>query len=171
MRHDRYFPGRASGRRGGFTLLEILLVLLLLGLMGAVLVGGATSLLNSAREQDPEAALLAFLQDRRGESVESNRVIEVRQLPEDQGFIWDADEVFTLPSGTTGTRVRLIRAEAAGASLIGGQLEETPLESLRFYPDGSCDPARVEIRRGDARRVVVIDPWTAALLPAGEHSS
>ena len=170
MRRARHIPSGASARRG-FTLLEILLVLLLLGLMGSVLVGGAASLLSSAREQDPEAALLAFMQERRGEAVETDRVIEVEQLPEDQGFMWGAEEIFALPAGTTGTRVRLIRAEAGGASLIGGQLEETPLEKLRFYPDGSCDPVRIEIRRGDSRRVLVIDPWTAAPLPEGGPAS
>ncbi len=139
--------------------------------MGSVLVGGAASLLNNAREQDPESALLAFLQERRGEAVETNQIIEVVQLPEDKGYLWGAEEIFSLPTSSVGTRVRLIRAEAGGASLIGGQLEETPLEKLRFYPDGSCDPARIEIRRDDARRVLAIDPWTAAPLPAGEPVS
>lgn len=147
-------------------MLEILLVLLLLGLLGSILIGGAASLLKNTTEQDPEAALLALFQERRGEAVELGQVIELRQLPNDEGFIWGTEGVATLPLVEGGARVRLIKAEFGGASLIGGQMEETPLERVRFYPDGSCDPMRVEVRRGDARRVYAIDPWTAAPLPA-----
>ncbi len=146
-------------------------MLLLLGLLGSVLIGGAASLLNSATEKDPEAALLGLFQKVRGEAVAGNAAIDLVQLPEDQGFLWGADEVETLPLVEGGTRVRLIRAEAGGASLIGGQLEEAPVDRVRFYPDGSCDPVRVEVRRGDARRVFAIDPWTAAPLPAGGTAS
>lgn len=165
MRDARQTSPGTGGRRRGFTLLEILLVLLLLGLLGSVLIGGAASLLKSASEQDPEAALLVLFQKVRGEAVASNTVIDLVQLPEDEGFLWGADEVEALPLVEGGTRVRLIRAEFAGASLIGGQLQETPVDRVRFYPDGSCDPVRVEVRRGEVRRVYAIDPWTASPLP------
>jgi prepilin-type N-terminal cleavage/methylation domain-containing protein len=160
---ERAFP---AGRRG-FTLLEILLVLLLIALLGTVLIGGAVSLLDANKEQDPETALLALFQKMRGRAVETGQIIEVVQLPDDQGFLWGTDEVEVLPLREGGPRVRVIKAEFGRASLIGGQIEEYPLERMRFYPDGSCDPARVQIRLKDARRVLVIDPWTAAPLPAG----
>ncbi len=153
-----------SGARG-FTLLEILLVLTLIALLGSVLIGGAVSLLKVNNEQDPESALMSLLQKVRAEAVEENTVITLRQLPENGGFLWGASGVETLPSREGGPRARLLRPEFAGASLIAGQLEERPLERMRFYPDGSCDAARVEVRRGDFRRVFSIDPWTAAPLP------
>ncbi len=159
---ERSFP---AGRRA-FTLLEILLVLLLIALLGSVLVGGAVSLLDANKEQDPETALLALFQKVRGRAVESGQILELVQLPDDEGFLWGADEVETLPKREGGPRVRIIKAEFGRASLIGGQLEEYPLDRMRFYPDGSCDPARVQIRLRDTRRVLVIDPWTAAPLPA-----
>jgi prepilin-type N-terminal cleavage/methylation domain-containing protein len=161
----RNSPG-AGGRRRGFTLLEILLVLILLALLGSVMIGGAASLLNSVKEQDPEAALLVLLQKVRKEAVETGRMIELEQLPEDKGFIWGSAGVETLPLVQGGPRARLLKPEFGRASLIGGQLQEETVERLRFYPDGSCDPVRLEVRRGDARRVFSIDPWTAAPLPA-----
>ena len=88
-------------------------------------------------------------------------------LYEDKGFLWGADGVETLPLRQGGPRVKLLKPEFGRASLIGGQLEEYPLERLRFYPDGSCDPARVQVRNGETRRVFAIDPWTAAPLPDG----
>jgi len=149
----------------GFTLLEILLVLTLVALLGSVLIGGAFSLLKANNEQDPESALLSLLQKVRAEAVEANTTITLEQLPENRGFLWGADGVETLPSSEGGPRVRLLRPEFAGASLIAGQMEERLLERLRFYADGSCDAARVEVRRGETRRVFSIDPWTAAPLP------
>ena len=161
-------PGRdnGEGRRSAFTLLEVLLVLMLLGLLGAVLVGGAASLLKAVEDQDPEAAVLTLLQKARSEAVETGQVLELVPLPEDAGFLWGGDGVETLPV-REGMRVRLLRPEMVASFLIGGQLEERPIERVRFYPDGSCDPMRVEVRRGDIRRVYAIDPWTAAPLPEG----
>jgi prepilin-type N-terminal cleavage/methylation domain-containing protein len=153
-------------RRRGFTLLEILLVLMLLGLLGALMIGGAASLLKSAEAEDPEAAVLTLLQKIRGQAVETGQVIELKPLPEDEGFLWGADAVETLPK-REGLKVRLLRPEITNAMLIGGVLEETPITRVRFYPDGSCDPLRVQVRRGDTRRVYAIDPWTAAPLPEG----
>lgn len=159
--HSRFLSQR------GFTLLEILLVLLLIGLLGAVLIGGAVSMLNSNKDQDPEIAMLSMFQRLRGQAVESGQIIELVQLPDDKGFMWGADGIETLPTREGGPRVKIIKAEFGRASLIGGQLEEYPLERMRFYPDGSCDPARVQIRLKEVRRVLVIDPWTAAPLPEG----
>lgn len=160
-----------SGRRRAFTLVEILLVLALIGLLGSVMIGGAASLLDANDEKDPEAALLVLLQTVRGQAVESGQVIELVQLPNDKGFKWGDAGLVTLPLREGGARVRLIRPEFGAASLVGGQMEEKPLDRVRFYPDGSCDPLRVQVRRGDTRRVFVIDPWTAAPLPQKPNPS
>lgn len=150
----------------GFTLLEILLVLALLALLGSVMVGGAASMLKANEASDPETTLLKMLQTVRGEAVAGGTVVELRQLPEDAGFLWGESGAEQLPAGQA-VKVRLIAPELVRASLIGGQLEEEPLKRIRFYPDGSCDPMRVQVRRGDTRRTYAIDPWTAAPLPEG----
>ena len=162
------FPG-TSGFRRGFTLIEIVLVLMLIALIGSVLIGGAASMLDESDEKDPEAALLTLLQTLRGQAVETGQMVELEQLPEDKGFLWGAEGVFTLPTREGGPRVVLIKPEFGGASLIAGQMEEHPITRMRFYPDGSCDPARVQVRKGDTRRVFAIDPWTAAPLPNGDN--
>jgi prepilin-type N-terminal cleavage/methylation domain-containing protein len=162
-----YFQMRspaAFALRKGFTLLEILLVLSLLALLGSVMVGGAVSLLKANEAKDPETTLLKMMQTVRGEAVAAGAIIEVRQLPEDAGFLWGEKGAEVLPA-SPGVKIRLIAAEMGRASLIGGQLEERPITRLRFYPDGSCDPVRVEIRREQNRRTYAIDPWTAAPLP------
>jgi|UPI000697A1C7 general secretion pathway protein H len=154
--------------RAGFTLLEILLVLALLALLGSVMVGGAVSLLKANEAKDPETALLKMMQTIRGEAVSKGTIIDLRPLPDDGGFAWGESGVEVLPENKT-VKVTLVAAEMARASLIGGQLEEAPVKRLRFYPDGSCDPVRVQVRRGEARNVYAIDPWTAAPLPEGDE--
>lgn len=171
MQNVRSIFARAGGGRRGFTLVEILLVLALIGLMGSVLIGGAARLLDTNKEVDPESALLSLFQKMRGQSVETGQIVELVQLPEQKGFLWGADGLETLPVRPGGPRVTIIKAQTGRASLIGGQMVEEPLERVRFYPDGSCDPLRVEVRKGDTRRVFSIDPWTAAPLPEGGKAS
>ena len=154
-------PGMAHRR--GFTLIEIIAVLALIGLIATVLINGSAAMLNNTEDRDPESVLLGILQKVRGEAVESGQIIELVQLPEDKGFLWGTEGVAELP---------LVKGGAVGrASLIGGQMQEELLQRMRFYPDGSCDPARLEVRRGDARRVFAIDPWTSAPLPGGGPAS
>lgn len=139
---------------------------MLFALLGAVMVGGAVSLFKSIEDHDPEAIVLSMLQKVRGEAVETGRIIELTPLPDDAGFMWGADGVENLPKRER-LSVRLLRPEVSGASLIGGQLEERSVDRVRFFPDGSCDPMRIQVIRGDVRRVYSIDPWTAAPLPEG----
>ena len=158
--------GAGTARAEGFTLLEILLVLALLALLGSVMVGGAASMLKANEASDPETTLLKMLQTVRGEAVAAGNIVELRQLPEEAGFLWGESGAEQLPPNQT-VKIRLIAPEMGRASLIGGQLEEEPLKRIRFYPDGSCDPMRVQVRRGEVRRTYSIDPWTAAPLPEG----
>lgn len=160
----RSSPGRSGGR--GFTLIEIVMVLMLIGMLAGVLISASTSLFNSAKEQDAETAVLSLLQKARVAAVESGEIVELKPLPEDAGFLWGKDGVEELPK-REGYKVRLLQPEMTSASLIAGQLEEKAVERVRFYPDGSCDPIRVQVVRGETRRVYAIDPWTAAPLPDG----
>ena len=50
--------------------------------------------------------------------------------------------------------------------LLDMDTREVPV--VRFYPDGSCDRFRVQIRSGtSAPQVIAVDPWTCApLLPS-----
>jgi type II secretory pathway pseudopilin PulG len=147
---------------------EILMVLMIMGMVGAVLVGGSLRLLDQRKEEDPENALLTIFQDVRKLSVERAEVIDLNINQETGAFVWAGDsgvgDTRALPK-REGWKVTLIKPTAENAVLIGGRVEETPLLRLRFYPDGTCDPARVQVQRRDVRTVLTIDPWTAALLP------
>lgn len=159
----RSYPVDTRLRAGGFTLVEILMTLGLFALFAVVLIGGAISLLGGRGEVDPEDAVLAMLQEVRRAAVLSGEGVELQVLENGEAYLWTGGGTLILEGDGT-VRVRLITAEMEAAVLIGGQMEERAVTRMRFYPDGTCDPVRLEVRRGDRRSVVGIDPWTAAAL-------
>ncbi len=152
-----------------FTLVEVLLVLSLFALFGALFIGGASNLLDNSREQSPEEALLSLFQTVRREAVQQGRVIEVTAVENGAAYVWGEAETLIMPE-REGVSVRLIKPQLDQAILLGGQLEENLIDRVRFYPDGTCDPVRVQIQRGQARRVETIDPWTCAPQPPAGNS-
>ncbi|RRK01166.1 prepilin-type N-terminal cleavage/methylation domain-containing protein [Opitutaceae bacterium TAV3] len=151
-------------RARGFTLVEVLLVILIMGLISSVMITGSSALFNASQTEDPEEALLALLQTVRLKAVEDGMTLDL--VTEDEGFsyFYGNGHSKTLPE-VEGVKVRLIKAEGAQSVLLGGQVEETPVNSLRFFNDGTCAPVRVQVQRGNVRKVLVIDPWTCAALP------
>lgn len=157
--------GTRVSQRTGFTLVEALLVLALMALLSGVLILGSANLLDSGND-DPEVALLAALQKVRRTAVERDVMIELRIEDDGTLLVWgeQADEALRLPV-VENVRARLLAPTSLGAVLIGGEAEERALSSLRIYPDGTCDLARLEIRRNGARRLHDMDPLTCAPLP------
>ncbi|AHF93044.1 hypothetical protein OPIT5_25375 [Opitutaceae bacterium TAV5] len=159
----RRAPARV-GPAGGFTLIEILLVIMLMALVTSVMITGSNALFNSSQNEDPEEAMLSLLQKVRMQAVEDSTPLDLVTVDEGQTWFYGDNHEMTMPV-VDGVKVGLIKAEGANAILLGGIMEETPVTTLRFYPDGTCDPVRVQIQRGRERRVLVIDPWTCAALP------
>lgn len=150
---------------GGFTLVEILLVLALLVLSLTVMLPATGSLLRGAQHETAEETALAILQDARRQAVLAGREVELTYEPVAHRFVWtDGTQTGRRPVADPGLAVEFLRPREGAAILLGGQLVETnPVPSLRFYADGTCDPVRLQLRATDAApRVVVIDPWTCA---------
>lgn len=148
----------------GFTLVEVLLVLALLALAGTVLVGAAGSLLARNRAMSPEEAVATVFQLARREAVLAGRERVLRFDEQQHRFAWaDAADAPVGPE-QAGWKVEFLRPNARSAVLIAGQRVETaPAPVLRFFPNGTCEPVRVQIRAaGGEARVLEIDPWTCA---------
>ena len=160
-------PQHRSGQpeRRGFTLLETLLVLGLISMLAAVLVGGSAQLLKGTARSDPEDALMALLQTLRRQAVERGQVVELfpAESADEDGpdFTW----AFENAAEDAAPHEEKL-PKTTGAILLGGVASEEALARLRFYPDGTCDRVRLDIRRNEDRRLVPIDPLTCAPLPA-----
>lgn len=170
-------PDPRRRRRGGFTLLEMLLVIGLLSMLAGVLVAGSAALLRGTARSDPEDALLALMQTWRRQAVERGATLVIEPFhpvddPDRQGYRWtdpgagaESDPREELLPALEGVKVQLLGPEVDGAILLGGQAVEQPLNRTRFYADGTCDRMRLEVVRNDARRLTPIDPLTCAPLP------
>lgn len=156
---------KRSARRParGFTLVEILLVLALLALGGAVLLPAAGSILRNSRSGSPEDTVSTVFQQVRREAVLSGREVTLRFESDRQRFAW-GESAARIGSEGTRLRVDFLRPGPGSAVLIAGRLVETSaVPALRFFPDGTCEPVRVQLRMGEgAARVLSIDPWTCA---------
>lgn len=145
---------------GGFTLLEIVVVLALFGLITALLIGGSGALLRAIGREDVESTALNAIASARHEAVLSGRTLELRLDEKTRVLDWGAGRA-TLAGEDV---VRLLPPVKTSSVLIGGRLEETAITGVRFYADGTCDPFRVEIVRGQTGRILMIDPWTCTVL-------
>jgi type II secretory pathway pseudopilin PulG len=156
------FRSQVSSRGGAaFTLVEILLVLAMMAMASAVLIPAAGVFFRRAQQENPNDLVAEVLQDARRAAILSGKPVALRFEAGTQRFIWDGG---SRAAGEAKLRVDFLRPVATGAVLIAGNLVETgALDQLTFYPDGTCDPVRVQIRppSGPAQ-VLSIDPWTCA---------
>ncbi len=154
---------------GGFTLLEILAVLALIGLISALLIGSGEALLRAMAKDDIETATLGAVASARHSAVLTGRPLELRYDEKTRQLDWEEGRVVLAGEG----ELRLLPPELVSSMLLGGRVVETPLTRVRFYADGTCDPFRVEFALGQSSRILTIDPWTCTVLSreaaAGHH--
>jgi general secretion pathway protein H len=146
----------------GFSLIEIVVVLALLGLISALLIGSSGSLLQASARDTAENTALSAIAAARHQAVLGGATIDLRVDDQARVIDWTAGRA-PLPENE---ELHLLPPVRAGAMLIGGQLKEEPIARVRFYADGTCDAFRLEITRAGNRRVIAIDPWTCAVLAA-----
>jgi prepilin-type N-terminal cleavage/methylation domain-containing protein len=161
QKHDWSAGDPARGPRdAGFSLLEIVLVLALIGLVSALLVGGSTSLLRTVAADDVQNTAISAIAGARHSAVLTGRTLEFSIDDKTRVLDWGEGRAALAGEGA----VRLLPAARTSSILVGGQLIEAPLARVRFYADGTCDPFRLEIVRDKASRILTIDPWTCTVL-------
>ena len=139
-------------------------------MLAAVLIGGSTSLLKGTSREDPEDALLALLQTVRREAVAQGTIITLKTIADEDdpdviNYTWGEDKIEKMPT-LTGVKVKIVGPAINAAILLGGEMEESSLSQIKFYPDGTCDRFRLEITRNESRHILPIDHLTCAPLPA-----
>lgn len=157
---------RAGARSlAAFTLLEILLAVALIGLLSAGLVAGATHLLDG-RARTPTEIFWESVREARRTALTLERETRLSFNAEEKAFVVEAEgggKTFGLPEIADLSVSFMPALSTGGALLIGGVLVDTEeIESVTFYPDGTCTPFRVQFRTTGPARVLAIDPWTCA---------
>lgn len=164
--HFRRPPLRRRCRPAGFTLLEILLVLALMGLIGAM-VGGAVLRVVDADHPTPEDVFWQACRSAQKMASLSERDVSLTFDSKQKKLIWsnglETEDAAFDPAGGD-VSVQFLQAQKGGSLiLIAGQVVETQeVPRVSFYPDGTCSAFRVQFRVGANAWQVAIDPWTCA---------
>jgi general secretion pathway protein H len=155
-----------TGDRAGFTLLEILLVIALIGLMGTIFIGGSQAMLNDKGRSLDDQFWQASAQARKTALEDRQSVILTYDAKTRAFGLADGLRKSSIP--VTGPEDLAIdfhpaQVQSGSETLVGGTLVETePMSSVTYYNDGTCTPFRVQIRANNAAHLLSIDPWTCA---------
>ncbi len=155
----------------GFTMLEILLALAIIGLLAGVLIGGSAALLNQKPVAVEDVFWSAVQQARKG-ALSHEREVLLRFFNDRErgkGFeVIDGVETKTFPLharvATNDLVVDFLGTQKGGPTVLiaGVLLETTKLPHVRFYSDGTCESFRLQIAGATGSHVLSIDPWTCA---------
>jgi prepilin-type N-terminal cleavage/methylation domain-containing protein len=156
----------ATGERGGFTLIEILLALALIALLATIFIGGSSALIADQALSPDEQFWKACARARK-EALDERKSVILSFDSKNRAFLLnDGDQQNELPlTGPDDLVVDFhpVQSDSSSSVLSGGTLVETePLTSVTFYDDGTCTPFRVQIRSKGGAHMLSIDPWTCA---------
>jgi general secretion pathway protein H len=133
----------------GFTLIEVAVVLLVLGLATAVVGPGIGRGAEGLRARAEVAGFSAFLRHAREQAIVRRQVLEVRVDPDDR--------LLTLTAAGT-EAVRAARRLAPGLSV---HPDPPSAATVRFLPQGVSSGGRFRIEAAGRRSyVITVDPLT-----------
>lgn len=168
-------------RTGGFTLLEMMLVIALIAMMSAALIINIESMMRQSAASVVEGAFWEAARTARTDALLKRRTETVRFDPRSGAFLVESPEGvrrFDIDRKDWKEDLTLEiafkkRLASSQFSLVGGELVDLrEIPSIQFYQDGTCTPFVLELVVGEATRRIEIDPWTGAeLLPEDENAS
>jgi prepilin-type N-terminal cleavage/methylation domain-containing protein len=166
--------------RRGFTLLEILLVLALIGSVSSLVVISIGSIARTTPADALEGAFWGALREAREAAMRTRRAQEITFNPEELEFVIDgggsvSTEAVSIESASESDKFEAVFMQVLPSNtftLLRGRLvTEREITSMLVFPDGTCQPVTVEFRFPGGTRRLPIDPWTCAeLLDADEEA-
>lgn len=166
--------------RQAFTLIEMMLTIALIALLSSLFIWNIDSLLKQGELESLQNELWGAVERAKQSAVFSRQPHVVRFDEELQAFIVSAgSEQITFEVDTDGFSEGVEIAVAFnetlpkdGYRLVRGELvTQREIESVTFYPDGTCTPFSVDLRIGEYESAFQIDPWTGCQLTMPEEDS
>jgi prepilin-type N-terminal cleavage/methylation domain-containing protein len=155
-----------TGERGGFTLIEVLLALALVGLLSWIFVGGSTAILANKNASPDDQFWKAVAQARKQALVEQRSIVLTYDEKAKSFVMSDGANQHSVPVAGPDDLVidfHPVQTDSSSSTLIGGTLIDSEvLNSATFYSDGTCTPFSVQFRVGGAAHLLTLDPWTCA---------
>lgn len=167
-------------RRSGFTLLEILLVIALIGSMASLFLLSLDSIARTTPGDALEGAFWGAVREARESAVRTRRTQAVSFEKDSLEFVIEGSGVTSrsavsrdgLPEREKLEVVFLQELPTNSFTLVRGRLvREREIEAMHFMADGTCQPVTVEFRFPGGTRRLTLDPWTCAeLLDSDEEA-
>ncbi len=157
---------KSLGSKTGFSLIEMLLVLGLVGLFLGTILVNVTSMFRGSAMDEIEGTLWIAIDKAKQKAVFQQRRVVLSFDKDSVALIMssgNARERFDLRQEEEG-EIRVVFNEKLPDNaryLIGGEVvTKREIERVVFFPDGTCTPFLVTIEFGDWKNVFEIDPWT-----------
>jgi type II secretion system protein H len=164
--------------RRGFTLLEILLVLALIGSVSSLMVISIGSIARTTPADSLEGAFWGALREAREAAMRTRRAQEITFDAKKLQFIVEGGgfagtEAVSIERASDSEKFEAVFMQVLPTNsftLVRGRLvTEREITSMLVFPDGTCQPVTVEFRFPGGTRRLPIDPWTCAELLDGEE--
>lgn len=176
MTHNR--PVQA--RRPGFTLIEVLLVLALIGSVTGLFLMSLDSIARTTPGDSLEGAFWAAMRDAREAAVRTRRTQAITFDPDGLQFVVTGGDTQSVSAvnrdGITdaadvGVFFMQVLPTNSFTLLRGRLVTEREIPAMFVFSDGTCQPVTVELRFPGGPRRLPIDPWTCAeMLDSGEET-
>jgi general secretion pathway protein H len=148
---------RAARRAAGFTLLELMIVMVLGAIIYAVLAGGTFRGTSSADLKSAARMLASGLRTAQSTAMVTRRDALLTVDMDSREYVVGGDEkVHRLPDGID------LKLYTAMSEVIGDRRG-----SIRFYPDGSSTGGRITVSAGERKYLVDVD-WLTGRVSIGD---
>ncbi|HCR30598.1 MAG TPA: hypothetical protein DIV79_11325 [Opitutae bacterium] len=164
--------------RNAFTLIELMLTMALIALLSSLFIWNIQSLLKQGELEALQNELWSAVEKAKQSAVFNRVPHRVRFDEKLQAFLVSADgeEVpFQVDTSGLGEGIEIevifkLMLPRDGYRLIRGELvTHREIETITFFPDGTCTPFSVDLKIAEYESSYQIDPWTGSQMTKPEE--